>query len=232
MPNLIEYRLQDTVATIVIDDGKVNVMSLAMQAELNRALDRAVADRAVVVLTGRSGILSAGFDLPVLTAGGPQAHDMVKGGFELAERLLSFPTPTVVACTGHALAMGAFLLLSADYRIGTVGAYKIAANEVAIGMTVPYFALALCRHRLNAAQLLRATTLAEIFAPEQALQAGFLDELATAENLPQVAQAKAVQLAKLNMSAHAATKLRLRESLLATVRAALARDDREFGTRQ
>ena len=94
-----------------MDDGKVNVMSSAMQAELHAALDRAEADGAVVVLTGRPGVFSAGFDLTVLRAGGDEAPAMVRGGFELAYRVLSFPLPVVVACTGHAIAMGTFLLL-------------------------------------------------------------------------------------------------------------------------
>jgi enoyl-CoA hydratase len=94
------------VATITLDDGKVNVMSLAMQAEIHAALDRAESDRAVVVLTGRDGVLSAGFDLQVLSAGGSAAASMVIGGFELAARVLAFLRPVVVACTGHAIAMG------------------------------------------------------------------------------------------------------------------------------
>ena len=115
------YQLKDSVATITMDDGKVNVMSVAMLSALNDALDRAVADRAVVVLTGRPNTFSAGFDLKTLTAGGPDAQKMVTMGFELGLRMLSLPTPIVVACTGHAIAMGVFLVLAADYRFGADG---------------------------------------------------------------------------------------------------------------
>ena len=106
MGTLVTYRLRDSVATITMDDGKVNALSLAMLTELGAALDRAAADRAVVVLTGREGVFSAGFDLPVLRAGGTEAADLLHAGFDLAARLLAFPTLVLVACTGHAVAMG------------------------------------------------------------------------------------------------------------------------------
>src|SRR5262245_33988224 len=128
MSSRVHYDRQDSIATIRMDDGKLNVLSPAMFAELSDAFDRARADRAVVVLTGRPGVFSAGFDLRVLRAGGAEASRMVRTGFELAERILSFPSPVVIACTGHALAMGVFLVLAGDYRIGALGAHRIGAN--------------------------------------------------------------------------------------------------------
>src|SRR5262245_61043995 len=138
MGELVTYELTGSVASITMDDGKVNVMSADMQAQLYHALDRAERDGAVVLLAGRDGVFSGGFDLTTLRAGGAAAAAMITGGFELAHRVLSFPRPVVVACTGHAVAMGAFLLLSGDYRIGVAGgAHRIMTNEVAIGLTMP-----------------------------------------------------------------------------------------------
>ena len=74
----VTYDAADGVATITMDDGKVNVLSLGMLTEINAALDRAVADRAVVVLAGRDGVFSAGFDLGVLRGGGSRATAMVR----------------------------------------------------------------------------------------------------------------------------------------------------------
>src|ERR1043166_7886315 len=111
MPSLVTYQLRDSIATITMDDGKMNVLSIDMFSELNDALDRAKADGAVVAFSGREGVFSAGFDLRVLAAGGTNASTMGLTGFELAERILSFPAPVVIACTGHAIAMGVFLLL-------------------------------------------------------------------------------------------------------------------------
>src|SRR5262245_47975929 len=135
----IQYRVCDGIAEIQFDDGRVNALSLDALSELGAALDRAKSDRAVVVLRGRPGVFSAGFDLRVLRAGGATANAMVRTGFELAERILAFPTPVVIACTGHAIAMGVFLVLAGDYRIGAQGDYRIGANEVAIGITMPRF---------------------------------------------------------------------------------------------
>ncbi|MGA9722911.1 MAG: crotonase/enoyl-CoA hydratase family protein [Candidatus Binatus sp.] len=167
------YQLKDSVATITMDDGKVNVMSVAMLSALNGALDKAVADRAIVVLTGRPGVFSAGFDLTTLTAGGPDAQKMLRMGFELGYRLLSFPTPVVVACTGHAIAMGVFLVLAADYRLGADGPFRIGANEVAIGLTMPHFGVEMCRQRLTPAHFNRAVIFSEMFSPTEAVTAGF-----------------------------------------------------------
>jgi enoyl-CoA hydratase len=220
----VTYQLQDRIATLVMDDGKVNTMSLAMQAELGAALDRAQADGATVVLAGRHGVFSAGFDLPVLGAGGEPALKMLNGGFELARRLLSFPTPVVVACTGHALAMGVFLVASADYRIGAEGPFKIGANEVAIGMVLPRAAIEVCRARLAPAHHGRALINAEIYRPAEAVAAGFLDQVVAEDRVLAEAQATAARLSKLMMKAHAATKLLAREQLLKDLDAAMAAD--------
>jgi enoyl-CoA hydratase len=225
MGTLASYRLQEAVATITMDDGKVNVLSVQMLSELNTALDQAVADRAVVVLAGRPGVFSAGFDLPVLRTGGPASVAMLRAGFELAARILSFPTPVLVSCTGHAVAMGAFLLLSGDYRIGAAGPYKITANEVAIGLTMPRTAVEICRQRLTPACFTRATMLAEVFPPDDAVAAGLLDRVVPAAELADTASAIAAGLAGLDMAAHHATKLRAREHALHAIRAAIKADE-------
>ena len=228
MGTLVTYRLDDSVATVTMDDGKVNVMSPQMLTEINAALDQAAADRAVVVLTGREGVFSAGFDLTVLRAGGTEAVAMVRAGFELAERVLSFPTPVVVACTGHTVAMGVFLLLSGDHRIGATGSYKIVANEVAIGLTMPRAAVEICRQRLTPAAFNRATIIAAPFSPDTAVDAGFFDQVVEAAALHDVARDTAVMLSKLDLDAHAASKLRAREQALMAIRAGIEADD--FGT--
>ena len=194
MGSLTSYAFDGSVATITMDDGKANVLSLPMLAEINAALDRAEADRAVVVLAGREGRFSGGFDLAVLNAGGPDALDMLRAGFELAERILAFPTPVVIGCTGHAIAMGVFLLLSGDYRIGVTGPYKITANEVAIGLTMPLPAVEICRQRLTPAHFNRAVILAEVYTPDNAIEAGFLDRTVPPSELRDAADSTAQML--------------------------------------
>jgi len=228
MDALVSYQLDESVATVTMDDGKVNVLSPRMLAEIGAALDRAEADRAVVLLTGRPGVFSAGFDLPVLRAGGPAARGMLRSGFELAERILSFPALVLVACTGHAVAMGLFLLLSADYRVGSAGRYRLTANEVAIGLTIPQAAVEICRQRLGPAYLTRAVILAEVFAPDDAVAAGLLDRVVPDAELRPAAWAAATALAGLDLAAHAATKLRTRHRTLVALRAAISDDAAEM----
>jgi len=219
MDSIVSYRLDGPIATIVMDDGKVNAMSARMIGEVNAALDRAEADRAVVVLAGREGVFSAGFHLPTLQAGGADAISMVRGGFELAARVLSFPYPVIVACTGHAVAMGVFLVLSADYRVGAEGTYRIVANEVAIGIPMPDPAIEILRNRLTPSAFNRAILLAEQFSPQNAVEAGFLDAVVPADELTTTAMSVAKAASTLDLAAHATSKLRIRRDTLAGIRA-------------
>lgn len=225
----VTYELADGIATITLDDGRANALTEGLIGEVRAALDRAEADGAVVLLRGREGRFSGGFDLPTLTAFTPASADLLKAGFDLSHRLLSFPRPVVVECTGHAIAMGAFLLLSGDHRIGVErGAHKIGATEVAIGMAMPWAAVEVLRQRLTRSHFERATLLAEVFAPEGAVDAGFLDEVVPADALHPRAIEVATRLASLDARAHAVTKQRARAEMLEGLSAAIARDDREF----
>jgi enoyl-CoA hydratase len=220
----VAYTLEDAVATIAMDDGKVNALSPEMLAELGHALNRAEAEASAVLLTGRDGVFCAGFDLRVLRAGGPAASKLLKDGFELSHRMLSFPIPVVLACSGHALAMGSFVLLSADLRIGADAEHRIGANEVAIGITMPWSAIEICKQRLAPAHFQRAVINAEIYTPRDAVAAGFLDRIVAPADLRAAAQTAARELAKLDRAAHAATKLRARQATLDALRAAIDDD--------
>jgi enoyl-CoA hydratase len=228
VPALATYDLTDDIATITVDDGKVNVMSPAMQAAIHAALDRAEADGVPVVLLGREGVFSAGFDLNVLRGDGADALAMVKGGFELAARLLAFPLPVVMGCTGHAIAMGTFLLFSSDYRVGVSGPYKLTANEVAIGLTMPHPAIAILSHRLTPSALTRAINLAEPFSPDDAVAVGYLDRVVEAGDVRGAVREVAKASAGLDLAAHAATKRRFRAPLLEAIRAGIEADEAEL----
>jgi enoyl-CoA hydratase len=225
----VTYKANDSVASITMDDGKANALGFDMLGELNEALDRAEAEQAAVVLAGRDGLFTAGFDLKVMKSSGPDMPRLLKTGFELSHRMLSFPQPIVIACTGHAFAMGVFVLLSGDYRVGVAGAeHKITANEVSIGLTMPRSALEVCRLRLPRAYVDRVVVLAEVFSPDGAVTAGVLDEAVTGGTLLEAAHAKAVELKKLHPRAFAETKLRLRAGALASLRTAMDDDDAEL----
>jgi enoyl-CoA hydratase len=224
MPN-VTYDLNEGIATVTMDDGKVNALSPQMLTDLHVAVERAATDGALVVLIGRENMFSAGFDLRSLTGGGKDAFAMLRAGFELSHRLLSHPKPVVISCSGHAVAMGVFLLLSGDYRIGAAGPYRIVANEVSIGLPMPRAAIEICRQRLTPAHFNRAVILAETYSPDSAVAAGFLDEVVEAPRLPEASHNAAARLAKLNMDAHAVSKLRVRDQALQALRTAI---DAEF----
>ena len=224
MTDLVSYHLQDGIATLTLNNGKVNALSPAVLDALDAALDQAVQDRAVVILTGQPGILSGGYDLKVMTSSAEAAINLVAQGSTLARRLLSHPFPVIVACPGHAIAKGAFLLLSADYRIGVEGAFNIGLNEVQIGMTMHHAGIELARDRLRKSAFNRSVINAEIFNPQDAMAAGFLDQVVSIEALHETARAVATQLKKINMNAHKKTKLKVRKALLDTLDAAIELD--------
>lgn len=229
MSELISYQLEDGIATLTLSNGKVNAISPDVIAAFNAALDRAEQDRAIVILTGQPGILSGGYDLKVMTSGPQNAVNLVAAGSTLARRMLAHPYPIIVACPGHAVAKGAFLLLSADYRIGVEGPFNIGLNEVQIGMTMHHVGIELARDRLRKSAFHRSVINGEMFDPQGALGAGFLDKVVPAEALLPTALAAAQQLKKINMTAHRNTKLKVRKALLETLDQAIELDKQHLG---
>jgi enoyl-CoA hydratase len=229
MSELISYHLEDGIATLTLSNGKVNAISPDVIAAFNAALDQAVTDRAVVIITGQPGILSGGYDLKVMTSGPKEAVSLVTSGSTLARRLLSHPFPVVVACPGHAVAKGAFLLLSADYRLGVDGPFSIGLNEVQIGMTMHHAGIEIARDRLSKSAFQRSVVNAEMFNPQSAVSAGYLDVVVAAEELQGAALAAARQLKKINMTAHKNTKLKARKALLDALDNAIIQDQEHLG---
>lgn len=212
-------------ATITMDDGKVNAISFAMLEALHGALDAADAASAkVVVLRGRDGILSAGFDLKVMKAGGPDVIKLVNGGMDLAARLLASPVPVVLAVTGHAVAMGALLLGAADYRIGIDGAFWVQTNETRIGMTMPHAGIVLLKDRLTGPGMNRAVLLGEPLAPMDALRSGFFDQVASPDDFDAAVNTVVQSLGEVDTGAYYLTKMRYRADLLAALDVAQAKD--------
>ncbi|MFC5695917.1 crotonase/enoyl-CoA hydratase family protein [Pseudomonas sp. GCM10022186] len=224
MSELISYQLEDGIATLTLSNGKVNAISPDVISAFNAALDRAEQDRAIVIITGQPGILSGGYDLKVMTSGPQNAIALVAAGSTLARRMLAHPYPIIVACPGHAVAKGAFILLSADYRIGVEGPFNIGLNEVQIGMTMHHVGIELARDRLRKSAFHRSVINGEMFNPQDALDAGFLDKVVPLEQLQEAARAAALQLKKINMTAHRNTKLKVRKTLLETLDAAIEMD--------
>lgn len=224
MSDPVTYSLEDTIAVVRMDDGKANALAIPLIDGVLAALARAEAEAKAIVLAGRAERFCAGFDLRVMWSGPEHATALLVRGSELLLRLYDAAIPLVIACTGHALAGGALVVLTGDLRIGAQGAFKIGLNEVSIGMPVPVLAMELARDRLAKHELTRAALLSTIYAPDDALRAGFLDEVVPADQLLARAKQEAVRLGALAKSAFRATKTRLRRATIEFIKASLETD--------
>lgn len=214
--------ITNDIALIRMDDGKANAINFEMIAALNAALDTAEAEAKAIVLAGRDGRFSGGFDLNAFASlGADGVYKLLDAGAELLLRLYGGPLPVVAACTGHAIAMGVFILNACDTRVGAAGEYKIGANEAITGMNLPIFAMELARDRLAPQHLTRAMVQGFIYNPEGAVEAGYLDMLAEADKVEATAMAVAGQLAQLPGKAYAWNKGAIRKGALDRIRASL-----------
>jgi enoyl-CoA hydratase len=181
MSDVVSYEVRDGVAVASIDNGKANALSHAVLEGLADALDRteqAGAEHAgALVVAGKPGFLSGGFDLEVMRSGPEQAGALVTDGGALFTRFFESPVPVIVACTGHAVAAGALMLLGADERIGARGAFRIGLIETQIGMVLPQWAVELAEERLSRRHFQVATVGARMYDPDGARDAGYLDEV-------------------------------------------------------
>jgi enoyl-CoA hydratase len=206
----LTYTLEGNLALVVMDDGKANALSDAMLDALSAAIDRAEKEAAALVLVGRKDRFCAGFDLRAMMASHDSAKALLRRGSAVLMKLYGAKVPLVLACTGHALAGGALVLLTGDVRIGASGAYRIGLNEVSIGLPVPVLAMELARDRLTTAELGPATLESRIYGPEDAQKAGYLDLVVPEGDVLARAKTEATRLAAQPKSAYAATKERLR----------------------
>ncbi len=207
---MLTYTLEGSTAVVTMDDGKANALSIEMLDKVTEAVTRAESEAKAIVLAGRTDRFSAGFDLRVMMSGLDNARAMLTRGSTLLMKLFGLPIPLVIACTGHALAAGALVVLTGDHRVGAAGDYKLGMNEVAIGMPVPVLAMELLRARLATTELTRATLLAQIYTPETAMAAGYLDQVVPADQVLDQAKQAASRLGALSKAAFRETKKRLR----------------------
>lgn len=228
MAELVSYTLENNVAVVTMDDGKANALSKQMLDEVSAALARAEQEASAVVLAGRAERFCAGFDLRVMMSGPDNAKTLLRAGSTLLMNLYGAKIPLVIACTGHALAGGALVVLTGDYRVAAAGAYKLGLNEVQLGMPVPVLAMELARDRLSKRELVHATLLAKIYDPEAAQRAGYVDVVVAPDQVLATAKAEAARLGAFSKSAFQATKKRLRGATIEHVMSTLDSDMRDL----
>jgi len=212
--------INDGVAIVVLDDGKANALGSQMWAELNAALDEAETADAIVVITGREGMMSGGFDLKEMGDGPQDALELTSKGSKFARRLMAHPRPVIMAAPGHTIAMGAFLALACDYSMIKDGDFKVGLNETLIGMTMHNFGIEMGRYHLSNAYFNRCVINGEIFSPKGAMHAGFFDRVVPAEQWPMAIQ----MFGQLNAKAFRETKLRSRKEIFAILDQAIVDD--------
>lgn len=221
---LLTYTLEGNIAIVHMDDGKANALSNAMIDALLEALARAEKEANAMVLVGREGRFSGGFDLKVMMSSPEAAKALLTRGVDLYMKLYGAKVPLVIACTGHALAGGSLLLLCGDVRIGAEGAFRIGLNEVEIGLPVPVLAMELARDRLEETELTKATILATIYDPAGAKRAGYLDEVVPADAVLAKAKEEATKLTRLAKMPFEQSKIRLRKKTIDHIYATLESD--------
>lgn len=209
---------EGNVAVVTLDDGKANAMGFEMLSGINEILDNVEHDYEAMVLLGREGVLSGGFDLKVIQGGdGQEIQRLVTLGVKTIMRIYGFPLPVVTAATGHAVALGGFFLLASDYRFGVSGEFKIGLNETAIGLNLPKFGIELAKARLSPCYLTDATILAELYSPEDAIKVGFLDSVAEPSDVNAQALEIAVKYSAYERKVFEHNKLAFRSAMIDSV---------------
>lgn len=204
---LVTLDTKDNISIITIDDGKANVFSSTMIEDFNKCLDQVPRDNGALIIKGRDGILSGGFDLKIISSGDMKAiHEMTLSGFRLLSRILSFPRPVIAACTGHAIALGTFMLCCCDYRIGAKGDFMIGANEMRTNMVIPIPILELIKFRVSQRHKYRAILGAEMYSIDAAVEAGLMDKAVEEKKLMEEALLKAEDLAAMGHPSYSLTK--------------------------
>ncbi len=214
--------IKNDVMTIVLDDGKANVISHALLDALIPALDQAIVEAKAVLIIGRAGIFSAGFDLKELQKGPSESKALVSRGYDLLYRLYSLPLPLISACTGHGIGLGAFILLASDTRLGAEGDFKISLPETAISMQLSPLLVELASARLSKRHIVRSAVQSENYDPVTAIDAGFLDEVVSPDALLETAITAAERLSKLPSEFYAKNKLAVRAGSLELMKKNLA----------
>jgi len=204
---LATLKKEENISVITLDDGKANVFSTKMSTDINECLDEVSKEDGCIVLTGREGMFSAGFDLKTLQGGDmDQIQEMTTTGFKLLSRIFSFPRPVIAACSGHGIALGTFLLCCCDYRIGIKGDFMLGANEMRTNMVIPPPILELIKFRVAQSHKYRAVLGAEMYTFENAKEAGLIDEVVDSNILMETAFNKAKDLATMGHPSYSMTK--------------------------
>lgn len=211
----ITLSITDDIATITLDDGRANAIDPAWLDDFLEKFTEAEKGAKAIVIAGREGVFSGGFNLKWMpTATAEEISGLLETASQLVLRVYGSERPIVAACTGHAIAMGLFLLLCCDTRIGAQGDFKFGANETMNGMNLPVFAREMMHARLDPRKITLLAVQSYMFGPEEAVEFGALDKAVPSEQVLETARATASMLAHLPGGAHGVNKQAMRQATL------------------
>lgn len=215
---MITHSQEDGVHTIQMDDGKVNALNKEKLDALTATLAECAGNFGPVVIRGRQGIFSAGFDLKGFSAGPETATAQLQAGKDALLAILRHPAPVVTVCEGHAYPMGAFLMLAADRAIGIEGDFVTGMNESKIGMALPIYPMILGAARLNSTGR-KAVATAQLFGPAEAKEIGYFDDVVTPDALETHLAKVVADLKTVNAGAFGTNKTAMNRQLIDDIEA-------------
>jgi enoyl-CoA hydratase len=212
---MIDVKSQDGVATLTLMHGKANALDLEFcEALTARFMELRGSNAKAVVVTGQGKIFSAGVDLIRLSEGGADyVRKFLPALHKLYDAVFYHPKPVVAAINGHAIAGGAVLAACADRRIMTRDAGRIGVTELLVGVPFPALAFEIVRFAVPPRHLSEFTLSGATYASDEALQRGWVDEIAEPGDLLEDAMAVAQELALLSPAAFAQTKMQIRQAV-------------------
>lgn len=214
----------DGLVTLTLDDGKLNALDADVFREIGDAFS-AASDAPAIVLTGRDGMFTAGLNTKTMkTLDAEGLADLLDVFGRTLMRIWCEPRPVVAACTGHTIAAGTMIAMACDHAVAARGDFRWGLTETQIGFPLPEFGIALARGNMRTDRLDDLLLPGAFVGPEDAVEAGFADELADPDDVVERAVAHARHLMELPRHAYAATKLRLRGDAAKAVLAGLEAD--------
>ena len=214
MTDIVTLNINEKVAEITMDDRKANVLSHSMFDQLNETFDIAEKEKAIIILKGRDGLFSGGFDLKTMATGDMEKiTKMVQMGYRLLLELYAFDRPIIAAVSGHSIALGLFVTCSADYRIAIDGEYICQANEVRNNMDIPTPIMEILKARVNKNYFYPAVYHSDAYSMKDSIGVGFIDEVVPETEFMNRVMEKAKELASLPHPFYANTKKSAQEDV-------------------
>jgi Delta3-Delta2-enoyl-CoA isomerase len=213
---------RDGIAILRLDKARGNAIDDDLVADLASAAAELAGDesvRGVLLSSAHARLFCPGLDLVALSSlDRPELHAFLRRFLSTVRSLYGLPKPMVAAVSGHAVAGGCILALTADWRVLSRDA-AIGMNEVKIGLPLPWPIATLVRASVSPSATAKVALLGRNFSNDEALAAGLADELAEPGSVDEASLTRLMEFTSKDPRAMAKTKAYLRSETLAEMRA-------------